>query len=271
MDSLEQLLQNREYVPFIGMGVFEGCRFSDGGEMPFDGDSFIITLNNGRAMSPRLMYEYSRAAMSIEQRRGREYLEQMVKHIYSKEYELAPIYKALQKYKPKYVIDTNVDSSLQRVYSDQTHFLITGISRIGAEHDRFVVYLYDVKAQKYNEIDKQSLNDSFPILFQPMGSVTPQNNLIVSDADFVDWLTEAMAGYGMPEFLKSYRKGKEYLFLGVDFSKDTFRMVANELTMDSAGGAVVTDQSEFTKKQQRFFDKHGFTPHVESVNEYIKL
>ena len=43
----------------------------------------ILSLNNGRAMSDRLMYEYSRAAMSLEQRKGREFIIQMTNHIYS--------------------------------------------------------------------------------------------------------------------------------------------------------------------------------------------
>ena len=30
--------------------------------LPYDSDSMILALNNGRAMSDRLMYEYSRAA-----------------------------------------------------------------------------------------------------------------------------------------------------------------------------------------------------------------
>ena len=77
-----------------------------------------------------------------------------------------------------------------------------------------------------------------------MGSTKPDMNFIISDADFVDWLTEAMGGYAIPPILKEYRKGKEYLFLGMDFSKDTFRMVANEITIGLKGGITLLNKEE---------------------------
>ena len=155
-------------------------------------------------MSDRLMYEYSRAAMSLEQRKGREFIIQMTNHIYSsKEYEIPDIYKWLKELKPKYIIDTNMDDSLQKIYNDVEHFLITGVSRITADWDRYLIYLFDVKEQKYTRIEKENLNLDLPILFKPMGSTKPEMNFIISDADFVDWLTEAMGGYAMPNILKS--------------------------------------------------------------------
>ena len=94
MDDIKKKIQDGELIPFLGMGVFKDTKNSDGTQLPFDSDSMILSLNNGRAMSDRLMYEYSRAAMSLEQRKGREFIIQMTNHIYSsKEYELPATYK----------------------------------------------------------------------------------------------------------------------------------------------------------------------------------
>lgn len=271
METIIEKLHNGTLVPFIGMGVFEGTKAKDGSTIPHDSDSMILALNNGRAMSDRLMYEYSRAAMSLEQRKGREFIVQMTNHIYaSKEYDLPFTYEFLKTIKPKYMIDTNVDDSSCKVYEDVEHFMITGISRITAEYDRFVIYKYDPAIKEYKQIDKELLDDSFPILFKPMGCTIPDKNFIISDADFVDWLTEAMGGYALPPFLKEYKKEKSYMFLGVDFSRDTFRMVAHEITLGLKDGLVVTKKDELTKKENKFVNMHNLGVFNQDYNIFLK-
>jgi hypothetical protein len=271
MDNILESLKNGSLVPFIGMGVFEGTVAKDGSTLPYDSDSMILALNNGRAMSERLMYEYSRAAMSLEQRKGREFIVQMTNHIYaSKEYDLPFTYEFFKDIKPKYMIDTNVDDSSCKIYEDVEHFMITGVSRITADYDRFIVYKFDPASKEYNRVEKDELNDSLPILFKPMGCMIPEMNFIISDADFVDWLTEAMGGYALPPFLKEYKKEKSYLFLGVDFSRDTFRMVAHEITLGLKDGVVVTNKEELTKKENKFVDTHNLEVSKEEINIFLK-
>lgn len=264
MDDIKQGLQNGSLVPFLGLGVFEGT------SLPYDSDSLILALNNGRAMSQRLMYEYSRAAMSLEQRKGREYLVALTNHIYTKEqYPLPYAYTVLQKKGIGYFIDTNLDDSAQKIYANVDHYLITGVSRIMGGYDRFVVYRFDKNTQNYTQTNKESLCSDIPIVFKPLGSTIPEKNFIISDADFVDWLTEAMGGYALPPFLKEYRKGKKYLFLGVDFSKDTFRMVSNEITIGLEGGYVVSGKKELSKKEQKFFDSHNLEHICMPLDEFF--
>lgn len=271
MDNMVEKFKSGELVPFLGMGVFYNTKYSDGSQLPFDSDSMILALNNGRAMSPRLMYEYSRAAMSLEQRKGRDFIVGMTNHIFTaRPYELPYVYHFLKEIKPRYVIDTNMDDSLQKIYSDQKHFLVTGVSRIMGGYDRFLVYIYDVDMKEYFKIDKEKLSDAYPILFKPMGSTVPEKNFIVSDADFVDWLTEAMGGYAIPPFLKEYKNGKSYLFLGVDFSRDTYRMVANEITLGLSGGVVVENKDELSKKELKFTESHNLTLIKSDLDTFLK-
>jgi len=271
MDNIVEKLKDGSLVPFIGMGVFENTKAKDGSTLPWDSDSMILALNNGRAMSKRLMYEYSRAAMSLEQRKGREFIVQMTNHIYiSKEYELPYTYEFFKKIKPKYMIDTNMDDSSCKIFEDIEHFMITGTSRISAEYDRFIVYKFDILSKEYKLVDKEEISDSIPILFKPMGCILPEPNFVVSDADFVDWLTEAMGGYALPPFLKDYKKDKSYIFVGVDFSRDTFRMVAHEITLGLKDGVIVTKKDELTKKENKFVDTHNLKVVKEDVDIYLK-
>lgn len=271
MNNIKEKLIDGSLVPFLGMGIFKNTKSTAGEQLPFDSDSMILALNNGRAMSARLMYEYSRAAMSLEQRKGREFIIQMTNHIYtSKEYELPFTYQFLKIIQPKYLIDTNMDDSGCKVYEDVAHFMVTGVSRVMGGYDRFIVYLYDLESKTYNKIEKEKLNDSLPILFKPMGSTIPDMDFIVSDADFVDWLTEAMGGYAIPPFLKEYKKDKSYLYLGLDFDRDTYRMVANEITLGGDTGYVVSDKEEHTKKENKFMKTHNLELISQDTEEFLK-
>lgn len=263
-------LKSGKLVPFLGMGVFKGTIATDGTTIPYDSDSMILALNGGRAMSHRLMYEYSRAAMSLEQRKGRGFLVEMVNHIYTKEYELPIIYKLLRTVQPPFLIDTNLDNSGCKVYEGFEHFMIVGVSRIMGGYDRFIVYEYDVESNSYKVVDKSILNASKPILFKPLGSTIPEKNFIVSDADFVDWLTEAMGGFAMPTFLKTYKENKSYLFLGIDFNRDTYRMVANELTLGLDGGIIVEPKSQLSKKEISFIKKHDLDINAQEIQDFVE-
>lgn len=269
--EINALLGEGAFVPFIGMGVFRQTRCDDGTQIPYDSDSMILALNGGRAMSPRLMYEYSRAAMSLEQRKGRAYIEGMTHHIFTaKPYTMPLVYAWLQTLLPPYVVDLNLDDSLLKIYAHKDHFLVTGVSRIMAGYERFIVYRYDVHAQTYTRIDKASLDASLPILFKPLGCVVPEKNFIISDADFVDWLTEAMGGYALPPFLKHYRNDKSYLFLGVDFDRDTFRMVANEITLGLKESLLVNDKEGMSKKEEKFLTSHKIEKLTISLDEFLR-
>ena len=268
IQEIKKELRNQTTVPYLGLGIFKGVTTKDGEEMPYDSDSMILKMNNGRPMSERLMFEYSRAAMHLEQRRGVEYINQLINHIYTKDFQATPLQKAIVDMLPKYIIDTNRDSKIQELLAYEPHCLIIGKSRILADKNRYETYEYDVENKKYFLVEDEVLDNAEKIIFKPMGSTLPEPTFIISDADYVDWLTEAMGGFALPPVLKTYRKTKKYLFLGTSFDRDTDRMVANELTMDLEGGYVITDK-ELGKKEKKFIDKHKLQVIELSLEEFI--
>lgn len=269
IETIKKELRNQTTVPYFGLGIFAGTSTKEGEEMPYDSNSMILTMNNGRMMSERLMFEYSRAAMHLEERRGVEYLTQLINHIYTKDYTPTPLHKAILNMMPRYIIDTNRDPKLQELLAFEPHCLIVGKSRISAEKDRFELYEYDVENKKYFQVEAEALDDATKILFKPMGSTLPEPTFVISDADYVDWLTEAMGGFAMPPLIKTYRKAKKYLFLGTSFDRDTDRMVANELTLSLEGGYVITDK-DLGKKEKKFIEKHNLQVLEMSLEEFTK-
>ena len=191
-ETIKKELRNQTTIPYFGLGVFEGIITKEGEAVPHDSDSLILAMNGGRAMAPRLMFEYSRAAMHLEQRRGVDYMTQLINHIYTKAYDPTPLHKVINDMLPRYIVDTNRDTKFQELLAYTPHCLIVGKSRIMGNDYRYEVYEYDVENQKYFLVEEEVLETAQKILFKPMGSPLPNPSFVISDADYVDWLTEAM-------------------------------------------------------------------------------
>jgi len=267
--EIKKEIRNQTTVPYFGLGIFKGVTTKEGEQIPYDSDSMILTMNQGRPMSERLMFEYSRAAMHLEQRRGVDYIQQMINWIYTKEFEPTPLQKAVFNMSPRFIIDTNRDTKMQELLAYEPHTLIIGKSRILNNDYRYEIFEFDVDNGKYFQVDEEALDDAKRIIFKPMGSPLPEPSFVISDADYVDWLTEAMGGFAVPSVLKTYRKTKKYLFLGTYFDRDTDRMVANELTLDLEGGYVITDQ-ELGKKEKKFIEKHNLEVIEMTLEDFTK-
>lgn len=249
---------NNTIVPYLGAGALAGSVDKlSGVAIPADSDSLILALNGGKPMSKRLMWEFPRAAMDVELKRGRKAVHNFLEDTYGKrKWTRAPLHDWLASIEPHYVIDSNRDTQLQDTYADQPHTLIRGTARISGTNYRFVLNEY-VGSGGYREITQEEVNPELPILFKPMGSPRPDANYIASDADYVDYITELMGGFAIPDFLKEYRKGKQYLFIGMRLQRDTDRMVMSDITYASAepkGWALIPQP---TDKEVRFCARQG--------------
>lgn len=244
-------LKDGSIVPYIGPGVLKGVKSISGEiQMPADSDSLILAMNNGQPMAPRLMYEFPRAAMNMELKKGRSFVERFLTETYGEQkWQRSEFHDWLAEIAPPYVIDINRDTQLQDSYSHTPHTLIVGTARIANDY-RFKLFSYD--GEQYTATDQDSVDPALPILFKPMGTPIPEPTYIAADADYVDYITELMGGFAIPSFLKEYRKEKQYLLLGVNLNRDTERMVFSDIIYAAgkpAGWACIPNP---TDKELRF-------------------
>ena len=250
-------IRTGDIAPYLGPGALRGSAHKETAQpIPADSDSLILAMNNGKPMAPRLMYEFPRAAMDVELKRGRGAVNRFLDATYGDQaWSRAPLHEWLAEIKPPYVIDINRDTQLQESYAETPHTLIRGISRIGGTDYRFRIHHYDGGSYTPQEIDQTEVDTSLPILFKPMGSPSPDTTYIASDADYVDYITELMGGFAIPDFLKRYRKGKQYLFLGLRMTRDTERMVLSDIIYAAgspSGWAMIPEPND---KERRFCKK----------------
>lgn len=252
IDTIKAGLADGSIIPYLGPQALTGSVNTTSGEsIPADSDSLILAMNNGRPMAPKLMYEFPRAAMNLELKRGRSFITRFLNKLYGEtEWSRAPIHDWIKSIKPACVIDINRDLQLQQSYSDTPHNLMIGIARIGGTDFRYKLYYYN--GTEYTEITNEEANPSLPLLIKPMGAPQPEANYIASDADYVDYITELMGGFGVPKFFKEYRKEKRYLLIGLSLNRDTERMVLHDISLDRAkesGWAIIPNA---TDKEKRF-------------------
>ena len=260
-------LRDGSIIPYLGSGVLADVRNVATGEpIPADSDSLIVAMNGGKPMAPKLMYEFPRAAMNIELKRGRSAVTKFLTRTYGETaWTRGALHDWLKGIAPHYVIDINRDTQLQDSYAGVPHNLIVGIARLGGTDFRYKLYFWDgVAYQKSDEV-----NPGIPILFKPMGTPKPEANYIASDADYVDFITELMGGFSIPPAVKELRKGKQYLLMGLRLNRDTERMVMSDFIYAAADPAGWVFIVEPTAKEKRFCKKVGLEIIDADIFEFI--
>ena len=260
-------LKDGSIVPYLGPGVLADVTNPATGErIPADSDSLIIAMNGGKPMAPKLMYEFPRAAMNVELKRGRTTVTKFLTKTYGETtWTRGALHDWIKALRPSYVIDINRDTQLQDSYADVPHTLIVGIARIAGTAFRYKLYFWNGNAYVPTEL----INPALPILFKPMGTPRPEGIYIASDADYVDFITELMGGYSIPPEVKALRKGKQYLLMGMRLNRDTERMVMADIIWSAAEPAGWVFIAEPTEKEKRYCRKIGLEIIDADIFEFI--
>ncbi len=268
--ELAERVRQGKLVPYLGPGALSEVIDPKTSEpIPADSDSLILAMNQGRPMAQRLMWEFPRAAMDVELKRGRGAVTRFLDTTYgSRSWTRAPLHDWLAAQRPHYVVDINRDTQLQDSYAQTQHTLVRGISRIGGTDFRFRIHAYD--GATYREVDQGEVDPALPTLFKPMGSPRPDATYIASDADYVDYLTELMGGFAIPSFLKEYRKGRQYLLLGLRLTRDTERMVLSDIVYAAGSPTGFALIPEPTDKELRYCDGKGIEVIEADIPDLLK-
>lgn len=257
LNEIVDAIRDGSAVPYLGPGTLADVRHTESGApMPATSDQLILALNNGQPMAPKLMYEFARAAMHVELKRGRNQVTKFLTATYGSEHWTRSSFHGwLRGLAPRYVIDINRDTQFQQLYSATPHTLVVGAARIGGIEFRYKLWRHD--GTTYVPATNEDIDPAAPVLFKPHGTPLPEPTYIASDADYVDYITELMGGFAIPPFLKTLRRGMKYVLLGLRLNRDTERMVLSEIAFGAArpaGWALIPEPSD---KERRFCERLG--------------
>jgi hypothetical protein len=90
------------------------------------------------------------------------------------------------------------------------------------------------------------------LLYQPLGSVRPAANFLVSDTDYVEVLTEIDIQTPIPEPVQDIRRGRHFLFLGCRFANQLERTFARQIMKRSSDKHWAVLPEKPTRNEARF-------------------
>ena len=107
------------------------------------------------------------------------------------------------------------------------------------------------------------------LLYQPLGSVWPARNFLVSDSDFVEVLTEIDIQTPIPESVQELRKGRSFVFLGCRFSTQMERMFARQIMKRSSEKHWAVLPEEPTRNEAHFLEQFNIERIAMTLSEFV--
>ena len=107
------------------------------------------------------------------------------------------------------------------------------------------------------------------MLYQPLGSVWPARNYLVSDSDFVEVLTEIDIQTPIPEPVQHLRRDRSFLFLGCRFSTQLERLFARQIMKRSSEKHWAVLPEEPTRNEARFLAQYNIERLAMPLQEFV--
>jgi hypothetical protein len=142
-----------------------------------------------------------------------------------------------------------------------------GVSQ--AEHFGNWVHYYDADGTQAGVEFGDRHADWKTLLYQPLGSVWPERNYLVSDSDFVEVLTEIDIQTPIPEAVQEMRKGRSFLFLGCRFSTQLERLFARQIMKRSSEKHWAVLPEEPTRNEARFLAQYNIERISMTLSEFV--
>ena len=97
------------------------------------------------------------------------------------------------------------------------------------------------------------------LLYRPIGGHAPAGNYLVSDADYVEVLTEIDIQTPIPQEVQLRRSGRSFVFIGCRFDDQLTRSFARQIMKRSADHHWAILPDEPTRMEARFLAEQGIT------------
>ncbi|MBB4245006.1 hypothetical protein GGD54_005794 [Rhizobium tropici] len=252
---LKEALAADAIIPYLGPGLL---RQSSAAPPVPDGPEGVAAALNTRATAPsKIRSNMWSVAQFIEQRRHRRTLQAWMAEIFASSAPLTGLHAWLATLPLSLIIDSWYDGTMRAalVANGRTDVVeIQGVTRANENRDIWT-RTYDLSGKELRPGPAAKT-----VLYTPHGSVRPAANFLVSDADYVEVLTEIDIQTPIPEAVKARRTNRGFFFLGCRFDDQMLRIFARQIMKRSNGPHfAVIDAKTMTKNERRFCTECGIT------------
>jgi hypothetical protein len=142
--------------------------------------------------------------------------------------------------------------------------MVQGVSQ--SEHFGAWVHYF---AADGSPADETQAHNWSTLLYQPLGSIAPAANFLVSDTDFVEVLTEIDIQTPIPALVQEKRRNRHFLFLGCRFNTQLDRLFARQIMKRSSDKHWALLEGELTRNEARFLAEQNIERIDLSLAEFL--
>jgi hypothetical protein len=264
--DIAKRLPTGSVVPYLGPGLTALSQ----PPVPMTPEKLAEFFGTKVALPKRAKGNAWASAQHIESNKHRNTVSALMTEAFTPSVEPTPVHKYLASLKLPMIVDVWYDNAMRAALADRSDWgEIQGISRAGIGEFRWYRFYDAAGGEAASELAK----DWATLLYKPHGSAVPAKNYLISDADYVEVLTEIDIQTPIPDVVKDRRSERTFLFLGCRFHDQLLRTYARQVIKRSATQHyAVVEPDSMTKNEIRFVMTHGITPiaiPIERASEII--
>jgi hypothetical protein len=233
-------------VPYLGPGVLMGA------PVPVSPEALAMDLHKRVPVPGRDRGNMWGSAQFIEGRKHRKTLVALMSDIFKPKAAPTALHHWLAKVAPPMVVSTWYDDALASAFAAtgrQDWGRVQGVTRALETRDIWT----KAYAADGSVVAPDKAATWATLIYEPHGSVTPAQNFLVADSDYVEVLTEIDIQTPIPDVVKAHRTERGFVFLGCRFHDQMLRTFARQIVKRSGGGHTVVVDGPLTKNERKFF------------------
>jgi len=254
LKDVVQRLKAGDIVPYLGPAVSE----MSGAPVPMNPEALAAFFGTKVALPRRAKGNAWAAAQHIESTRHRSTVTALLAEAFAAPVAPTPLHRHLAALPLPMIVDSWYDGAMRAALSGRSDWgEVQGITRAGIGEDRWYRFYDSVGA----EADRTSAPAWTTLLYKPHGAVAPARNFLITDADYVEVLTDIDIQTPIPDSVKDRRTGRSFLFIGCRFNDQLLRTYGRQIIKRSGSEHyVLVEPDSLTRNELKFFIAERLTP-----------
>lgn len=250
--EIRDLLAQKRIVPYLGPGLADSAA-----PVPMTPEALAAFFATKTTLPRRAVGNAWAAAQYIESHRFRDTLVAWMAEAFAPHVAPGALHHWLAGLGLPLIIDSwyagEMRNALTQAGADWAE--VQGISRATIGEDRWFRF-FNPAGEAISPADGAAART---LLYSPHGSARPARNFLISDADYVEVLTEIDIQTPIPEEVRRRRTGQSFLFIGCRFHDQMLRSYARQIVKRSSHRHfAVVELAALTRNELRFLDEHDF-------------
>jgi hypothetical protein len=254
LSDLATRLTAGSIVPYLGAALAELA----GSKAPVNPEALAAFFASKVALPRRAKGNAWASAQHIESNKHRSTVTALMSEAFAPPVAPTALHRALASLPLPMIVDCWYDGAMRAALGGRSDWgEVQGITRAGIGEDRWYRF-YDAAG---HEVDRTVAETWTTLLYKPHGAITPAKNFIISDADYVEVLTEIDIQTPIPDIVKQRRVDRSFLFIGCRFNDQLLRTYARQIIKRSAAEHyVIVEPETLTRNELRIFISARLTP-----------